>query len=181
MMGASNLPPAELVRDLRAMLDLMQLAADPKKAKTILDKIDDAHAEIAGKLAEIEAREKAVVALEEKADKAVAKAEAATNTAITEQANAANMKAALRQDEESLAAVKAALNAQAVAQAQRAAELDQREAAMQAQHDRAMDEVASKAKALDIRLSDVEKIKADLQTQQADLNERLQKLRAIAE
>lgn len=181
MMGASNLPPAELVRDLRAMLDLMQLAADPKKAKSILDKIDDAHAEIAGKLAEIEAREKAVVALEEKADKAVAKAEAATNTAITEQANAANMKAALRLDEEALRAHKATIDAQAVEQARRTTELDQREAALQARIDRAMDELASKANALDIRLADVEKMKADLQAQQADLDARLQKLRALAE
>lgn len=181
MMGASNLPPAELVRDLRAMLELLQLAADPKKAKSILDKIDDAHAEIAGKLAEIESREKAAIALEAKADKAVAKAEAATNTAITEQANAATMKEALRQDEEALSVVKATLNAQAVSQAQRAAELDQREAALQARIDRAMDEIAEKGRALDIRLGDVEKIKADLQAQQADLNERLQKLRAIAE
>lgn len=181
MMGASNLPPAELVRDLRALLELLQLAADPKKSKAVLDKIDDAHAEIAGKTAELEAREKAAVALEERAEKAVAKQEAATNKAITEQANLASMKQALTADQEAFSAEKSAAD---VAMAERGAALDQAWKEIEAQRvalAESQKKLDAKLAAVDIRLADLESIKAGLQTKESDLNERINKLRALAE
>lgn len=177
MMGTSNLPPAGLTRDLRSLLDLMQLASDAKRAKNVLDQIEAAHTEIASKMAEIDAREKAAVEAEAKAEKAVAKAEAATNKALTEQGNTANMKALLRQDEEDLKAHKAALDNQAVEQARALTEMEQREARMKADMDAARSELARKAMELDTKLAEVEAIKLSIMDQKAEMNAKLESLR----
>lgn len=175
------IPAPSTTMDLRAMLELIQAAADPKKAKAFLDKIDDARAELDGKIVEIAAREKAAVALEERADKAVAKQEAATNKALTEQANLAAMKQALTTDEEALKAHKATLDLQAVEQARRCTELDNRELAFRNEMDVVRSQLAKKAVDLDAKIADLESAKAALQVKEADLNARLEKLRALAE
>lgn len=175
------LPAASTSMDLRAMLELIQAATDTKKAKAFLDKLDEVRADLEGKLVEIAAREKAAAALEEKADKAVARSEAASNKAITEQANLATMKQALTADEE---AFKAQRDASLSALAKREADLDQafaNVAARAAELESGKANLAQKLAAVDIRLADLESIKAGLQAKEADLNERLNKLRALAE
>lgn len=177
MMNTAPIPAASVTNDLRAMLELVQIAADPKKAKAFLDKIDDARADLEAKIVSLEAREKAAVEAEAKAEKAEAKAETATNKALTEQGNTANMKALLRQDEEALKAHKATLDAQAVERARALTEMEQREARMKAEMDAARSELARKAMELDTKLAEVEAIKLSVMDQKAEMNAKLESLR----
>lgn len=178
MMGSS--PPSQsTLSDLKVLLELLQAASDPKKAKAAIDSIADARKQYDDAITESNARQVAAQNAEANAATAQAKAEAAEAKAEkklaaldakTADVNAAA--AALAQDRSDFETYKTEIAA--LARVNVAAKT-----AQDASHKKAMDAVDAQRKALDAQAEDLTAKLAEAQSIKDEFIAKLAQFKAL--
>lgn len=167
MMGTA--PPSQsTLSDLKVLLELLQAASDPKKAKAAIDSISEARKQYDDAITEANARITVALAAEKSAETAAAKAETAEAKLEKKQADIANQTAAMKDERESLegdkqifATYKAEIEAQAKVNAAERESLTQHHLLNMKAVKEAKDSFAKELDAFDVKVSAVNDLKAE--------------------
>ena len=178
MMGSSA-PSQSTLSDLKVLLELLQAAQDPKKAKAAIDSISEARKQYDDAIVEANTRITVALAAEKSAEAAAAKAEAAADKLEKKSAEVDAKVAAMKDERESLEGDKqifATYKAEVAAEAK--ANVDAR-AAMVAANEVAQKRLAADRAALDVELMSLDRSRTMVDELRIEFQDKLAKFKAL--